>query len=153
MPTHSSPLLDAIRDLAHDANINCSGVSTAKAIRAANPDVCLFWLSHALGTQSIHQVLGDVLAENMTEGDAKNLFILMMGDRDPGDHESFMLKAGRKLHDTLRGHVADYLVQEAELLVAQFDPCDREMRSASYAHEVDDPIIGDRRALARESRL
>ena len=140
--TWPAPLKSAIRELAEEAARQPiqSEITPDDAQPYCDEDVlCAFWaVQRATGDASEHRA---------------DIF-----DRfDESQHAQFDTAlvtahalAMRLFRDAMVEHVSAWLAREAEKHREQMEPTEADLtRAYSYAHEVDDPIIGDRRALAR----
>ena len=111
------------------------------ASKHVDHDVVVSWAMAELGLRSPQQLLSDMI-ENLTDADATSVINCLLNETD----------TARKILDAcLRAYVAKDLAYEAQKRVDNYDPTDSEM-GRSYAVEVDDPLIADRRHMAREYR-
>ena len=116
-------------------------ITTEEAAKHADHDVVVAWAMVALGLRSPQQLLSDIL-ENLTDADATSVINCLLNETDT---------ARKIMAKQLCEYVAKDLAYEAQKRVDNYDPTDDEM-SRSYAVEVDDPLIADRRYLARSYR-
>ena len=117
-------------------------ITTEEAAKHVDHDVVVAWAMAALGLRSPQQLLSDIL-ENLTDADATSIINCLLNETDT---------ARKIMAKQLCEYVAKDLAYEAQKRVDNYDPTDSEMSRTSYAAEVDDPLIGDRRHLAREYR-
>lgn len=116
-------------------------ITTEEAAKHVDHDVVVAWAMAALGLRSPQQLLLDAF-ENLTDADATSVINCLLNETDT---------ARKILSKALCEAVAYDLAYEAQKRVDNYDPTDDEM-SRSYAVEVDDPLIADRRYLARSYR-
>ena len=116
-------------------------ITTEEAAKHVDHDVVVAWAMAALGLRSPQQLLSDIL-ENLTDADATSIINCLLNETDT---------ARKIMAKQLCEYVAKDLAYEAQKRVDNYDPTDSEM-SRSYAVEVDDPLIADRRYLARSYR-
>ena len=117
-------------------------ITTEEAAKHVDHDVVVAWAMAALGLRSPQQLLSDIL-ENLTDADATSIINCLLNETDT---------ARKIMAKQLCEYVSKDLAYEAQKRVDNYDPTDSEMSRTSYAAEVDDPLIGDRRHLAREYR-
>ena len=117
-------------------------ITTEEAAKHVDHDVVVAWAMAALGLRSPQQLLSDIL-ENLTDADATSVINCLLNETDT---------ARKIMAKQLCEYVSKDLAYEAQKRVDNYDPTDSEMSRTSYAAEVDDPLIGDRRHLAREYR-
>lgn len=116
-------------------------ITTEEAAKHVDHDVVVAWAMAALGLRSPQQLLLDAF-ENLTDADATSVINCLLNETDT---------ARKIMAKQLCEYVAKDLAYEAQKRVDNYDPTDDEM-SRSYAVEVDDPLIADRRYLARSYR-
>lgn len=117
-------------------------ITTEEAAKHVDHDVVVAWAMAALGLRSPQQLLSDIL-ENLTDADATSIINCLLNETDT---------ARKIMAKQLCEYVAKDLAYEAQKRVDYYDPTDSEMSRTSYAAQVDDPLIGDLRHLAREYR-
>jgi hypothetical protein len=115
-------------------------ITTEEAAKHVDHDVVVAWAMAALGLRSPQQLLSDIL-ENLTDADATSIINCLLNETDT---------ARKIMAKQLCEYVAKDLAYEAQKRVDYYDPTDAEVSRTSYAVEVDDPIIGDLRHLARQ---
>lgn len=116
-------------------------ITTEEAAKHVDHDVVVAWAMAALGLRSPQQLLSDIL-ENLTDADATSIINCLLNETDT---------ARKIMAKQLCEYVAKDMAYEAQKRMDSYDPTDDEM-SRSYAVEVDDPLIADRRYLARSYR-
>lgn len=101
------------------------------------------WLAAEGLGRDFEIILGDVCAQRLTSDQAKTVLCgLAVGNP----------KAQELVLAALVQQVAMDLAYEINKYVENYCPTDSEMSRTSYPSEVDDPLIADKRHLARESR-
>ena len=133
---------EAVRELEAETNGRQfpDSITTAAALEYVDHDVVVSWAQAELGSRSPQQLLLDAF-ENLTDADATSVINCLLNETDT---------ARKILATALREAVAKDLAYEAQKRVDNYDPTDSEMSRTSYAAQVDDPLIGDRRHLARQ---
>ena len=116
-------------------------ITTTVALEYVDHDVVVSWAQSELGSRSPQQLLLDAF-ENLTDADATSVINCLLNETDT---------ARKIMAKQLCEYVSKDLAYEAQKRVDNYDPTDDEM-SRSYAVEVDDPLIADRRYLARSYR-
>ena len=117
-------------------------ITTAQALEHVDHDVVCAWVTQELSKRSPQGLLSDAL-ENLTDADATSVLICLINETDT---------ARKLLAATFSEYVAKDLAYDAQKLVDGFDPTDAEMARTSHAAEVDDPLVADRRHIARSHR-
>ena len=107
-------------------------------------DVIVAWIAHETMGRDDNHVIADAISERLTADLGRTLLCAVAID-----HAAKVLEV---VKGAVVEQVARDLMYEAQKLVDNYDPTDSEMARTSYAAEVDDPMIGDRRALARSYR-
>ena len=115
-------------------------ITTEEAAKHVDHDVVVSWAQAELGSRSPQQLLLDAF-ENLTDADATSIINCLLNETDT---------ARKIMAKQLCEYVAKDLAYEAQKRVDNYDPTDSEMSRTSYAAQVDDPLIGDRRHLARQ---
>lgn len=115
-------------------------ITTEEAAKHVDHDVVVAWAMAALGLRSPQQLLLDAF-ENLTDADATSVINCLLNETDT---------ARKIMAKQLCEYVAKDLAYEAQKRMDSYDPTDSEMSRTSYAAQVDDPLIGDRRHLARQ---
>ena len=116
-------------------------ITIDEASKHVDHDVVVSWAMAELGLRSPQQLLSDMI-ENLTDADATSIINCLLNETDT---------ARKIMAKQLCEYVSKDLAYEAQKRVDNYDPTDEEM-SRSYAVEVDDPLIADRRYLARSYR-
>ena len=135
---------EAVRELEAETNGRQfpDSITTAAALEYVDHDVVVSWAQAELGSRSPQQLLLDAF-ENLTDADATSVINCLLNETDT---------ARKIMAKQLCEYVAKDLAYEAQKRMDSYDPTDSEMSRTSYAAQVDDPLIGDRRHLAREYR-
>jgi hypothetical protein len=145
MAKPKSAFTEAAAELWSDlGNRYWADIIPSEAREYVNADVIVSWLASESQGREYETICADVMAQRLTSDQARTLLLAASID-----HSAKVLELFK---DAVVEQIARDLVYAANKLGENFDPSDSEMARSSYASQVDDPLIGDRRHLARMAR-
>jgi putative ubiquitin-RnfH superfamily antitoxin RatB of RatAB toxin-antitoxin module len=145
MAKPETPFTEAAAALADEAMSRqfSRDVTANDALDHITPDVFVAWIAQEALTRDDEIIVSDTLAQRLTSQVARTLLCAVAIDH--------AAKVQQIVKEAFYDEIARDLAYAAQKLVDNWEPTDDEM-SRSYAVEVDDPLIADRRHMARAYR-
>lgn len=139
----------AIEELVHEqlARSFPPAITAAQALTHVDEPLAFKWLLNEGYGQSL---LIEIVEKQFSENVSRDLFATLlnaMANAD-ADNRGAAAQVGRMFVLALRLHIAEDLAFKAQQRYDNWEPTDAEMSRTSFAAWVDDPLIGDRRAIA-----
>lgn len=144
MGKQKSAFTEAAAELWSDlGNRYWADIIPSEAVEYVTADVIVSWLAQESQGREYETICSDVMAQRLTSEQARTLLLAASID-----HSAKVLELFK---DAMVEQIARDLVYAANKLGEDYEPSEAEL-TRDFASQVDDPIIGDRRALARSYR-